>query len=428
MIKQKKISFIISEKKGKNYAKKSGDYNLIHLNNKIGYNSIFGRKICHGNLIIEKIFHKIRFTKIPFNCCNINFFSPFFYEENITCKLLGKNDKIFSLEIFQNKYHKGSIIFDNQKNNFLNYKDYKKNYKLKIKNNSIKFLLKAISRYVGMIFPGENSIILNIKIFQNNSLAENLTKNTFFSNKPKKFLPLINNYLITKKYSFFFQTAERPRINNTSAKLNIKHINLIKKFKNNCIIIGGSQGLGKEYSDILKQNSKIEIFSTFTVNKIKSKKNLNYFKFDINLKNNLKKIETILLKNNTKYMNIYYFASCKIKFDQKLSKNDFKSLKYFFLDYPVKFIKKFKNFNIKFYYPSTSNINEDPKADYSKIKKNAEKILKSICNQNNIRFKTYRFPKINSRQTVSLLDSNPKKLVDYVNNNYIRINKLFFLD
>ena len=105
---------------------------------------------------------------------------------------------------------------------------------------------------------------------------------------------------------------------------------MIKKIKNNCIIIGGSQGLGKEYSDILKKNSKIKIFSTFTVNKSKNNKNLNYFKFDINLKNDLKKIEKVLIKNNTKYMNIYYFASCKIKFNQKLSKNDFKFHKNFF--------------------------------------------------------------------------------------------------
>jgi hypothetical protein len=428
MIKLKKISFIISEKEGRNYAKKSGDYNLIHLDDETGYNSLFGKKICHGNLIIEKIFQEIGFTKIPFHCCSINFYSPFFYKEIITCKLLRKNNKIFSLEIFQDKDHKGSIIFDKQKDNFLSYTNYKENYKLKIKNNNIKFLLKAISKYVGMIFPGENSIILNIKIFQNNFLVENSTKNIFFSNKPKKFLPLINNYLITKKYSFFFQTADRPKINNISPKLNNKHINLIKKIKNNCIIIGGSQGLGKEYSDILKKNSKIKIFSTFTVNKNKNNKNLNYFKFDINLKNDLKKIEKVLIKNNTKYMNIYYFASCKIKFNQKLSKNDFKFHKKFFLDFPIEFIKTFKNFKINFYYPSTSNISENPKTDYSKIKKNAEKMLKSICNQNNIKFKTYRFPKINSRQTVSLLDANPKKLVDYMNNNYIRINKLFFLD
>ena len=100
--------------------------------------------------------------------------------------------------------------------------------------------------------------------------------------------------------------------------------------------------------------------------------------------------------------------------------------KYFFLDYPYFLINSLKNFNFNFFYPSTSNIYENPNSEYSKIKKIAERKLKKICSKYQINFKTFRFPKINSRQTVSLLDPNPKKLVDYINNNNIKIDQIFF--
>ena len=41
----KYFSFKITELMGKKYFKKSGDFNKIHLYDKIGYNSIFGQKI-----------------------------------------------------------------------------------------------------------------------------------------------------------------------------------------------------------------------------------------------------------------------------------------------------------------------------------------------------------------------------------------------
>ena len=45
----KHFSFKITEQMVKKYSKKSGDFNQIHLNDKVGYNSIFGQKIWHGN-------------------------------------------------------------------------------------------------------------------------------------------------------------------------------------------------------------------------------------------------------------------------------------------------------------------------------------------------------------------------------------------
>ena len=86
---------------------------------------------------------------------------------------------------------------------------------------------------------------------------------------------------------------------------------------------------------------------------------------------------------------LYYFASCKIKFENNLSNEDKKLQKYFFLDYPYFLINSLKNFNFNFFYPSTSNIYENPNSEYSKIKKIAERKLKKICSKYQINFKTF---------------------------------------
>ena len=46
--------FVISEYQGYAYSLESRDKNKIHLDNLIGYNSIFNHKIVHGTLIFIK--------------------------------------------------------------------------------------------------------------------------------------------------------------------------------------------------------------------------------------------------------------------------------------------------------------------------------------------------------------------------------------
>ena len=46
--------FKITDLDGKKYSSYSKDFNKIHLDNKVGYNSIYGEKICHGCFVFEK--------------------------------------------------------------------------------------------------------------------------------------------------------------------------------------------------------------------------------------------------------------------------------------------------------------------------------------------------------------------------------------
>ena len=77
----------ISEKEGLKYSKESGDINKIHLEKITGYNSIYGKKICHGTLVFLKYldftnkFKKI--SKLSEYSLKINYLKAFKYNENI---------------------------------------------------------------------------------------------------------------------------------------------------------------------------------------------------------------------------------------------------------------------------------------------------------------------------------------------------------
>ena len=58
------MKFYLKKKDGYVYAKKSGDFNKIHLDPLEGYNSVFGKNICHGTLVINKFLNKIKINKI----------------------------------------------------------------------------------------------------------------------------------------------------------------------------------------------------------------------------------------------------------------------------------------------------------------------------------------------------------------------------
>ena len=94
-LKHKKITLghiKINEKQGKNYAKDSGDKNKIHIDKIYGYNSIFGKNIVHGTLIISKFLKLINLKKKNFFLIEIDFREPFYYNLSIFVQL--KNIKI----------------------------------------------------------------------------------------------------------------------------------------------------------------------------------------------------------------------------------------------------------------------------------------------------------------------------------------------
>ena len=423
------MNFTITENEGLKYSKISGDYNKIHIDEKTGYNSIFGEKICHGTLVITKIFKLINLEKIIKNQKKFSIDIKFFKHSKYCCEM--------SIIKKKNIYH---VFQDNQKSlelkiinsNYYKFKNFSKKKKLtsfinkylnkesKIKN--IYNLLNIISKYVGTIYPGKNSLIKRININLNGYLNFRNKKIEILSKKIDPRFPIIENRLSYGKFIIEFQTLERPVVKKNKKIITKILKKKIKKIKYNALIIGSSQGIGLDVLNILKQNSKITKIATFNKNKIKNNNN-KIIPIKIDVFNELNSINKII----DKYLpiKIFYFVSPKIYIENKLNPIIKKQYKFLFLEVPLMIINQNKSKNISFFYPSTSYIYEYRNSFYSKIKLNAEKKIRKLCLDNNILFRTIRFPTLNSRQSISLNNPNPPSLFQYLESNPKMVNKIF---
>ena len=103
-------SFSFKKFEGMNFAKLSGDYNAIHINELVGYNSIYGENIVHGSFVIFKFLKKIKlknnfsYIKILFNDatkynCKVNIKKIKIYKTKKLYELLQLNNVIARIEI-----------------------------------------------------------------------------------------------------------------------------------------------------------------------------------------------------------------------------------------------------------------------------------------------------------------------------------------
>ena len=427
-IKIKLMLFKIKEHEGLDYSKVSNDRNKIHIDKLVGYNSIFGKKICHGTLVVSKIFKNKEFRKIisakkEFNI-DINFLDFIEYDTNLLIKK-AKN----KFHVIQNKKKKINIIV-RKKNNFLINSIHKKKdnyFKTKLKNLSNRYdliftLLANLSSYVGNRYPGKYSIISSININFNCEYLKNQKNLIISSYKLSNRLPLIRNILSYQNFNIEFETLERPFVKKN--KFFIKEIlkKKIKDFKNNILIIGGSSGIGNDIFNMIKINRKILKIVTFNQNKINLKyQNSLFYKVDVF--KNLEIIGDIVKKHGP--VKIFYFPTTKISLNRPLNDEQIREYKQIFINIPLKIIESNKDQIISFFNPSTIFINEGSKSDYSKIKRLAEISLKKLCSKNKIIYKSVRFPTLNSKQSISLLNPTQQSFFEYINKNPKLFNEIF---
>ena len=205
-----------------------------------------------------------------------------------------------------------------------NYKDYEK-------------IFEKISYYTGVKYPGKNSLIHDIlieeiqkdQIFRNNKIQSKLLD-------PR--LPIVKNHFYLNKYKINFTSIFRPIIKWNKTKPNKLITKTVNKIKHNILIIGASQGVGRDLLHMVRENKKIFIIGTYFKNKIKVKeKNIKNFKLDVT--KNLKLIKNIIKKFS---LRVYYFATQKILFDRHISKEKTKEYDKFLLIYPCRYLKKTK--------------------------------------------------------------------------------------
>ena len=85
------MHFRITDKDGNIFANRSGDLNKIHTDKLIGYNSIYGEKICHGCLVFLKTIKLDYFKKKIETLDNfkikVSFNRHFSYNKKINLKI-----------------------------------------------------------------------------------------------------------------------------------------------------------------------------------------------------------------------------------------------------------------------------------------------------------------------------------------------------
>ena len=417
-VKIKKNKFILKLSDGIKFSKISKDFNKIHINKNYGYNSIYGQNIVHGVLSIIFFFKNIQLNeKIDFSRININFLNPLNYNEIIYIKQTSANKNKANFLLIQN----------NQPSVDINIEKIKVKKKIKtnifLEKNFLK-VLKKISWYTGMIYPGENSLLQNINIlkFQKKQFGR---KFKVLSKKLDSRLPIINNSMDYRHYKVNFRSIERPYLKSKKNKPNNFLISKIKRCKRNVLIIGASQGIGRDLFNLFKYNKKIIKIATYFRNKIKIKSK-NVVAKKINILKDISKIQKIILDYTP--LNIYYFATPKILFNKTIHSQKIKDYKNYYVSIPLKILSKVKKKDFNFFYPSTTFINFNKSYPYSKIKTLGDKKVIKFCKKNKIKFFVHRFPAINSRQSITLTNPENQNLNEYLMlNKKVIKNMLFYL-
>ena len=419
---------LITHADGKKYAKQTGDKNLIHTDEISGYNSIYGEKVCHGSNVLDKflkIFLKKKKNRLKY--IFIKFNKHLSYNKKIQI-IKKKNNEI---HLIQKKIPKATIFFGKEIEN-----DEKLNIKLKkykyftIKkvNKNISYekriskLLGRLSYHVGMIFPGKNSIINSIQIY--NYIKKDSIKDGIYTKIIKEGYPFIKNYLKSENILIEFETLVRPSLKMLNIKINRDLLGHIKKLENRKIfIIGGSSGIGTDLIKIFINNKNIKIFASFFKNKIIIK-NKNIYPIEINILKDQKKVINFINKENIDF--VYYLPTPKISlYPNREQKNVYEKM---YVKIPLEILKNInKNYILNFFYPSTIYIdNQNKDSYYAKVKLNAEKKLINIAKKNRfIKLNMPRLPQLNTKQNLNILNLRFPTLIELLNKNK-KLQKSFF--
>ena len=420
----------INKNEGIKFSKFTGDNNKIHVNEATGNNSIYGENIVHGVLVILRFLEKVNFRKKN-SYIKIFFKEGFKYDHDITFKKKFSKSKIFYNLYQQNninaKIELGNILLNSPKKKLSN-ESFKKKYFASIKKSKVfKFknieseLVEALcnlTKYVGTVYPGKNSLISEVIIFNTGKDQNNNILITSDDSLIKKGFPIIANELIYKNYNIQFKTLVRPQLEiklKKPAKKILNEVNLIKK---NIFIIGASSGIGNDLLEIFLNNKKIKVIATYFKNKIK-KKRKNLILKKINIETDLHMIFKIIKKYHPCY--VYYFATPKILFRTISNKKIIKSYNNYFVKWPIRIIKYAKNYNCNFFYPSTTYSNKSTL--YFITKSKAEKEINKLKNN---KISIVKMPGINTRQSLSLIHKKLPNLRDLMERDNKIFNKVFF--
>jgi len=372
----------LSINENRKFAKKSGDLNKIHTNI-IHAKKFFIRKpIVHGVNVVIRAIKKYNFLDHKFNLLEILF-----------------KDFINIDETFDFKLNKNVIYINSQFNNKVEiYRKLKKNESGVFKKEEIIRQLLFITRYIGTISPGQNSLIQKIKFTDSKIIFKKKVIKNRMVNKNVKIISFYYKNIIAEIVAIKLE----PYIQKSNKSF-LKKPNIIKIIKDKKIIIfGNNSDIGNFlYNSNLKKVCDINTFSS---------KNIN----------NIYLLNKILRIKKPDY--IFYLFSPKIIHgqNQKLLNN--------YLDIYLKVPKKIFEINSKYkknfliFYPSTFILNEEKNyqhlMSYIKSKKIAEKEFKNKKYKRIFYIK--RLPQLKTRTNYSPF------LGKYIGKNLNTLNQIFY--
>ena len=430
------------------FAKMSGDFNPIHLDQNYARRSIAGDVAVYGiNLVFWGLnqFLKLKKSEIKIKKINIIFSKFINLNQNIELKIFQKKKRFFfnffesdilvsyfEIEYERNKKRKNLYSikkFVKKKSQTSNFESFKINEKF-IENSSInepllkkkylylhKYLnisqiidLVTITRFVGMRVPGQDSILSKLTLFYKSSKINN---NEFKITSVDKRFSLINMYYRGKNLSGNIRTLMRPKKINQDIKNSNLKINKKEFVKQKALVIGGSKGLGEATVKILSLGSAKILFSYFRGKKDAHqhrkpfKKNIKIFYLNIEKKVNLNTLKDI---KNFKPTHLYYFATPRIFSGSGYDFTE-KKFKIFNNYYLIGFQKIFNQLDKKIlksvFFPSSVAINQvtNKLCEYA-CSKAAQEILLKYLNEKykTINFLCPRLPRLKTDQTLSILD------------------------
>ena len=425
-----------SIKKQLDFLKISGDLNEIHVPNK-------KIAVAHGiNLLLRTMETLSKKKRINFSSScliDINFIKPIIVPSNL--KLVSSiKDKSIECSIFSSNILTARLSFFSSGNILENFEKeikFKKRINIPLSNNIFKKknkyqtdlfevnkkLIKKeyptllgligearvssiinLSYFVGMIYPGQNSLLSSVQIVTNNSRKKKIVFNL------NKFDERINfsNILVSApglnaKLNTFSKNKKITQPDLKKIKFNYKN-KIANHSLQNALIIGGSRGLGELTAKILSIGMG-NLTLTYNKNFIKAqniKKELhrknskcNIIKIDVTNDKELKKITNLKNINS-----IYYFPTPSLvnlkkrTFDQNMLKN---FINYFYR-IPKKIISMLEKRKKKiiFFYPSSVYLNNKKEHNHLKeylfAKTKGEKICKD--NLKYVKFFSTRLPPI----------------------------------
>ena len=322
---------ILNIEDNKKFSKKSGDKNKIHINEAYAKKFFIKKPIAHGANVLIKAFKHKNFLRNKFN-----------YLEIIFKDFININEK------FNIKLRKNYLLIEGLYSTKIEILKKLKKKKKFLEEKQIINELYFISKYVGNISPGPDSLIQRIKFISSKThYKEKIIKKRKINNQ----VIIINYYyknLITEIIALKLHPYKQKSVNNF-----FKNKKLIESIKNKKIIIcGKNSDLGNFlYNTNLKKICKIKSLSSKNINKKYLHYNLKQFKPDF----------------------IFYFFSPKIIHGK--TKKIFDNYVDIYLNIPKKIFlitSKYKS-NFKIFYPSTIFIEDQKKFKYLKSYIDAKK-------------------------------------------------------